>query len=77
MDNYDARGQLWKVQEAQLITAPFVPTVTGSPELIYDLQSKRYFATALSNEDKISDFKANFEDSYFDPANLKRKARSK
>lgn len=74
---YDKRGQLWKVQEAHLITAPFVPTVTGVPELIYDLQSKRYFTTAMSNEDKVSDFKAKFEDSYFDPANLKRKARAK
>ena len=74
---YDKRGQLWKIQEAHLITAPFVPTVTGVPELIYDLQSKRYFTTAMSNEDNISDFKAGFEDSYFDPANLKRKARAK
>jgi len=74
---FDKRGQLWKVQEAHLITAPFVPTVTGVPELIYDLQSKRYFTTAMSNEDKISDFKAKFDDSYFDPANLKRKARAK
>jgi hypothetical protein len=77
VDCYDRRGQLWKVQEAHLLTAPFVSTVTGVPELIYDLQSKRYFTTAMSNEDKISDFKASFEDSYFDPANLKRKARAK
>ncbi|HVT36510.1 MAG TPA: DUF1329 domain-containing protein [Nevskiaceae bacterium] len=77
VDCYDARDQLWKVQEAHLITAPFVPTVTGVPELIYDLQSKRYFATAMQNEDNITDFKIDFPDSYFDPANLKRKARSK
>lgn len=77
VDCYDARGQLWKVQEAHLITAPFVPTVTGVPELIYDLQSKRYFATALANEDSITDFKASYEDSFFDPSNLKRKARAR
>ena len=76
-DCYDARGQLWKVQEAHLITAPFVPTVTGVPEIIYDLQSKRYFTTAMINEDAITDFRISFADSYFDPATLKRKARGK
>ena len=77
VDCYDGRNQLWKVQEAHLLTAPFVPTVTGVPEIIYDLQSKRYFTTAMVNEDAITDFKASFPDSYFDPAALKRKARGK
>ncbi|WP_043112880.1 DUF1329 domain-containing protein [Solimonas flava] len=76
-DCYDGRGQLWKVQEAHLLTVPFIPTTTGIPELIYDLQSTRYFATTLANEDAITDFEIRFPDSYFDPANLKRKARSR
>lgn len=73
--NYDNRGQLWKVQEAHLITAPFVPTVTGIPDLIYDLQSKRYFVTALVNEGEIPDWETNFEDKFFTPANLSRMSR--
>ena len=77
VDCYDGRNQMWKVQEAHLLTAPFVPTVTGVPEIIYDLQSKRYFTTAMVNEDAITDFKISFPDSYFDPAALKRKARGK
>ncbi|NGY04219.1 DUF1329 domain-containing protein [Solimonas terrae] len=77
VDCYDARGSLWKVQEAHLLTVPFIPTTTGIPELIYDLQSTRYFATTLANEDSITDFEISFPDSYFDPANLKRKARSR
>jgi hypothetical protein len=77
VDCYDARGNLWKIQEAHLLTAPFVPTVTGVPEIIYDLQSKRYFTTAMVNEDTITDFKISFADSYFDPSTLKRKARGK
>ncbi|MGV2480731.1 UNVERIFIED_CONTAM: DUF1329 domain-containing protein, partial [Salmonella enterica subsp. enterica serovar Weltevreden] len=56
VDCYDGRGTLWKVQEAHLLVAPFIPTTTGIPELIYDLQSNRYFATALSNEDAVTDF---------------------
>ncbi|WP_273455691.1 DUF1329 domain-containing protein [Nevskia ramosa] len=77
VDDYDTRDQLWKVQEAQLISVPFVPTVTGIPEVIYDLQSGRYFVTALSNEDKISDFKITFKDDYFSPGSLNRKSQSK
>jgi len=77
VDCYDNRDQLWKVQEADLLTVPFVPTVTGIPEIIYDLQSGRYFVTALENEDKISDFKIDFKDDYFSPANLARKAQNK
>ncbi len=77
VDCYDGRGEMWKVQEAHLITAPFVPTVTGSPEIIYDLQSTRYFVTALANEDKISDFHASFSDKEFQPSALKKKSRSR
>lgn len=75
--NYDGRGELWKVQEAHLITAPFVPTVTGVPEIIYDLQSQRYFVTALLNEGEIPDWEASFQDSFFSPASLKRHARTR
>lgn len=77
VDCYTERGDIWKVQEAHLLTAPFVPTTTGVPELIYDLQSRRYFATALVNEDKITDFEISYPDSYFQPAALKRKSRSR
>ncbi len=77
VDAYDNRDQLWKVQEAQLISVPFVPTVTGIPEIIYDLQSGRYFVTALQNEDKISDFKISFKDDEFSPGSLSRKSRNK
>ncbi|MDR3417379.1 MAG: DUF1329 domain-containing protein [Nevskia sp.] len=72
VENYDNRDQLWKVQEGHLLTAPFIPTVSALPELIYDLQSKRYFATTLTNEAQILDFNITFEDSHFDPANLRR-----
>ncbi len=77
VDCYDNRDQLWKVQEAQLLTVPFIPTTTGIPELIYDLQSGRYFATTLVNEDPVSDFNVVYKDDYFSPSNLQRKARGK
>ena len=77
VDAYDNRDQLWKVQEAHLLTVPFIPTTTGIPELIYDLQSGRYFATTLVNEDPVSDFNVSYKDDYFSPSSLQRKARSK
>ena len=77
VDCYDGRGTLWKVQEAHLLVAPFIPTTTGIPELIYDLQSNRYFATALSNEDAVTDFEISYPDSFFEPAALKRRAKNK
>lgn len=77
VDCYDNRDELWKMQEAQLITLPFIPTVSGIPEIIYDLQSSRYFMTALTNEDEISDFEVTYEDKFFSPAHLKRKARTR
>ena len=75
--NFDGHGDIWKVQEAHLVTAPFVPTVTGVPEVIYDLLSGRYFVTALLNEGEIPNWKADFKDSFFSPASLKRKSRTR
>jgi hypothetical protein len=77
VDCYDAHGQLWKVQEAHLITAPFIPTTSGVPEIIYDLQSHRYFTTAMINEDATTDFEIKFDDSHFSPANLKRSVQGR
>lgn len=77
VDCYDNQDRLWKVQESELFTAPFIPLVTGVAELIYDLQSGRYFVTALQNEDKFVDFRIDFKDEYFSPSDLNRKARSR
>jgi hypothetical protein len=77
VDCYDDRGALWKVQEAHLLTVPFIPTVSGIPEVIYDLQSKRYFITALTNEDVIADFEVSYTDDFFSAGSLQRKSRSK
>lgn len=75
VEGYDNRGQLWKFQEAHLLTVPFIPTVSGIPEIIYDLQSNRYFVTAMTNEDPISDFEVSFDIREFSPAALQRRAR--
>lgn len=74
VDGYDNRDQLWKVQEAHLLTIPFIPTVSGIPEVIYDLQTKRYFLTTMTNEDPVSDFEIKYTEKQFSPAALQRRA---
>jgi hypothetical protein len=75
VDLYDNRDQLWKFQEAHLFSVPWIGTVTGVPELIYDFQSGRYFATTLTNEDKITNWTVTYEDKYFTSENLTKKAK--
>jgi len=77
VDGYDNRDQLWKVQEAHLLTIPFIPTVSGIPEVIYDLQTKRYFLTTMTNEDPVSNFEIKFDDKQFSPAALQRRANTR
>lgn len=74
VEGYDNRDQLWKVQEAHLLTIPFIPTVSGIPEVIYDLQTKRYFLTTMTNEDPVSNFEVQYKDEQFSPAALQRRA---
>jgi hypothetical protein len=74
VDGYDNRDQLWKFQEAHLLTIPFIPTVSGIPEVIYDLQTKRYFLTTMTNEDPVSDFEKKYDEKMFSPAALQRRA---
>jgi hypothetical protein len=75
VDLYDGRDQLWKFQEAHLFTVPWIGTVTGIPELVYDFQSGRYFATTLTNEDRITDWTVTYDDRFFTTQNMTRRAR--
>ena len=75
VDGYDNSGELWKFQEAHLLTIPFVPITTGSPEAIHDLKTGRFFLTALSNEEKLSDFEADFDEKDFKPSALRRRIK--
>ena len=49
-------------------------TCSTLPELIYDLQSRTYFATAMINEDKPNDFTVEFDEKHFDPNKVARRA---
>lgn len=74
IDNYDHRDQFYKFQEGHLICLSTMLTCSTVPELIYDLQSRVYFATAMINEDKPNDFTVSFKRKHFDPNKVKKRA---
>jgi hypothetical protein len=56
VDQYDGRGQLWRVSEAHCINYYEVPTFWSTLEVHTDLQAGRYLAIGLDNEGKMYDF---------------------
>ncbi|MBK4990998.1 DUF1329 domain-containing protein [Pseudomonas sp. S36] len=73
IDQYDGRGQLWRVSEAH--AQPYynveVPWITL--EAIYDLQSGRYLALGMKNEEKRAyDFGFTASKADFQPAALRQ-----
>src|SRR5690606_29350598 len=77
VDQYDGRGELWRVSVAYLKNFYELPATWVAAEVNYDLQARRYFATQLDGEDpKAIDFSRPLpEASYFKPASLRLHGR--
>ena len=75
VDHYDGRGEMWRVSEAHAVqyTEATVPWTTG--EIIHDLQSGRYIALGLTNEEKGLNFEYKAGHRDFTPAALRRSAK--
>lgn len=72
VDCYDNRDQLWRVQEAHPINYYDVPTLWTTLELTMDLQSGRYLALGLDNEEpKTYDFNLKRTPADYAPAALR------
>jgi len=73
VDQYDSRGQLWRVSEAHCINYYEVPTFWSTLEVHTDLLAGRYLAFGLTNEGPMYDFsiKRTLAD-YDNPDNLRR-----
>jgi hypothetical protein len=56
VDQYDARGQLWRVSEAHCINYYDAQTFWSTLEVHTDLQAGRYLAFGLDNEGPMYDF---------------------
>jgi hypothetical protein len=69
VDCYDARDQLWRVQEGHSINYYEIPTFWTTLETTYDLQSGRYLALGLDNEEPMTvNFNAKKSAADFTPA---------
>ncbi len=73
VDNYDIRGQLWRLQESHTIAIYDEPANGTVADIMYDMNSRRYLAMQMSNEDPEAVSK-DFPVSYFDPANVSKQA---
>lgn len=74
-DQYDGRGDLWRVSMAYLKNYYEVPVVWTALDVFHDLQARRYHVQQLDNEeDSILDFsQPSPGDEYFTPAALRRR----
>jgi len=68
-ENYDGRGQLWRVQEVPIVNAYHVPHCgTGALEVVYDLLSSRYLALSLrAEEPPVNYFADELQESRYTP----------
>jgi len=67
VDQYDGRGQIWRISEGYAINY-YDKLVTGPTlEAHYDLQNGRYIALGMTNEDLLWDFNVEFDLDDFTP----------
>ena len=74
VDCYDDRDQMWRVQEGHSINYYEIPTFWTTLETTYDLQSGRYLALGLDNEEPVTvNFNAKRTAADFTPAAIARR----
>lgn len=71
-DLYDNRNELYRVAVAHGLNYYEVPTHWSTLEVYHDLNSRRYIALGLDNEDKMYNFSVSLTDADFTPAALRR-----
>lgn len=74
-DMYDNRGELYRVGIAHGINYYEVPTHWSTLDVYHDLNSRRYLALGLDNEDKVYDFTVTPSDQEFTPQALRREGK--
>ena len=77
VDQYDSRGELWRVSMAYLINFYDRPTVWAGLDVFHDLRSRRYHAQGLANEEpRYVSFNKPIPDlKDFKPSALRRRGR--
>ena len=76
-DMYDERNQFWRTAESHLINFANVPVVVNGVQVHYDLQSRRYVAINMTNEErKLIEHDWEMKPGYFTPVGLKKFAQA-
>ena len=76
VDQYDNRDQLWRVSEGHVINYYDMPVLWTTLEVHHDLQSGRYLAVGLNNEEDFTvDFTTAVSPSDFTVSALRRSGR--
>ena len=71
-DQYDGRGQMWRVSEAHCINYYDAQTFWSTLEVHFDLQNGRYLAVGLDNENAMYDFGVKRTPADYTPDSLRR-----
>ena len=71
-EQYDSRGQLWRVSEAHCINYYEVPVFWSTLEVHTDLLLRQYLAIGLDNENKMYEFGVSRTPADYTPASLTR-----
>jgi hypothetical protein len=74
-DHYDGRGDIWRASEAHSINYYEVPTFWATVEVHMDLQSGRYIANGLDNQDPVNSFNVPLNSGMFTPQALRVRGR--
>ena len=74
-DHYDGRGDIWRASEAHSINYYDVPTFWSTVEVHMDLQSGRYIANGLDNQDPVNSFNVPLNPGMFTPQALRVRGR--
>jgi hypothetical protein len=75
VDQYDSRGDIWRVSEAHVINYYQVPLLWQTLEAHYDLQNGRYLAIGLNNQERPEIFNTEMDQNEFTPDALRRLGR--
>ncbi|MFW8589737.1 DUF1329 domain-containing protein [Glaciecola sp. 2405UD65-10] len=74
-DMYDNRGDLYRVAIAHGVNYYDVPTHWSTLDVYHDLNSRRYLAIGLDNEESMYDFSIKMDDRDFTPQALRREGK--
>jgi len=75
VDHYDRRGDMWRFSEAHVINYYDVPTLWSTIEVHHDLQSGRYVAVGIDNQDDVNVFSEPNRPGDYAPQALRQRGR--